>query len=489
MTLLNLSAAEAAYVREGEYADQNFLAMGSVEKGLEIKTASDGFTRHVLFTFDLSPLSELPFRKVFFSPNYVQIQGISAMHCDLWRIDDNWTADTVTWSTRPTLEERIYENGLVSPLAEMDITDAVKKAIAEGRNRLSFCMMINHHCEGNTRAALNAAKTALVVTDEDRAEKKLTVTEDNPELSSAQLALLPYLPFSWRGKVQMLNEKKQDRFCFVVQTDPHMYNVKETLTGNNAKAITAFSDLDFLVNLGDIIRGYKYEEDNTDNLRACMDELVRRYTDGCHCPVLMTIGNHDHNGVWCKLNESDDLITRAEHFARVQKPLKAYNGATMVTNPHDINGDSIYCYMDFDRANIRVIVVDSTDNGTEFTGFKVSEQQLEWLENTALQTKKQVIIMTHTPFMTEFPNNGNRVINGDLLMDAVERFIANGGDFLAYMYGHTHAQNEMRDPNGRLHISFINGGANAEAVMIDSKTGTIETVGFGAARDREFTIR
>lgn len=486
---LSLYPKEAAYVRDGEYADQNYRQMGAAENGLELKNAEGGYTRHVLLSFDLTALAGTSFRKVFFQPAYVRVLGTAPMYCDLYRVSDDWASDTVTWNTRPALGEPIYENGPVVSLVEMDITDAVRKTLDGGRTRLSFCMQINCPCIGNTRAALDAEKTALLATDEDRDEHKLLLLEDNPALSAEQIPLLPYIPVSWRPKLQALSEAMKKRFGFVVQTDVHMFDLQNLAQANNVKAMTAFADFNFIVNLGDLIRGYKYEEDNSDNLRACMDELVRRYTEGCHCPVLMTIGNHDRNGVWCRLNESDDLITRAEHFSRVQKPLKAYNGAAMVTNPEDVNGDSIYCYMDFEAFDIRVIVADSTDNGTEFNSFKVSEAQLEWLEKTALQTDKQVIVMTHTPFIPSFPDNGNRVTNGEGVLAAVERFIANGGRFIAYMYGHTHAQHEVQDENGRWHISFINGGANAEAVIVDTDKGTIETLGFGSARDRRIEYR
>jgi hypothetical protein len=202
----------------------------------------------------------------------------------------------------------------------------------------------------------------------------------------------------------------------------------------------------------------------------------------------MAIGNHDHNGMWCKLHETDDLITKAEHFAYVQQPLKAHNGAAMVTDPDNVNGDSLYCYMDFEEADVRVILVDSTDNGTEFNSFKVSDRQLEWLETVALKTDKQVMIMTHTPFTVDFPGAGNRLAGGDRVLEIVESFIQKGGRFIAYLYGHTHAQNQMRDPNGRVHISFVN-GSYAEIVILDTENGKLQTYGFGAAKDREIDYR
>ncbi len=485
---LTIFPTEAASIRGGDYADKNFLSLGPREKGLDIKTGPEEFTRYVLFTFDLTPLKKKPFQKVFFTPYCAYAIGNSEMRCDLYLNAPDWKSETVTWGNAPTCEEKIYENGLLASLSEMDITKTVNRLLKNGESKLSFTVKINHACKDDSRAALSAEKSVLTVTEENREEQCLTIDRKAPTLTPEQIALLPFLPASWEAKVRLLKKMSKARFTFLVQTDTHFYDRNMKQCANNVRAVAAFARPNFIVHLGDIIRGYKYEEDNSDNLRDCMDELVQRYTRDCPSPVLMTMGNHDNNGMWCKLNGTDDLITKDEHFQRVLVPIKAHNGPTMVTDRQNVGGDSLYFYMDFDNANIRVIVVDSTDNGTDFSSFKVSDHQLKWLRETALQTDKHVIIMTHTPFMPEFPGNGNRVAGGDLLREAVEKFIAEGGHFVAYLYGHTHAQNAIVDEYGRHHISFLHGGGNAEAVMIDLEHGTLETLGFGASVDRTVSL-
>ena len=480
-----ITPQKAAYVRGGEHADKNFRDIPHRGNALELKTAAKDFTRRVLLTFDLSALLSRSFARVFFRPAYSCITGADPMRCDLFGISDEWDPETVTWNTAPALGAPLFTNGLVTEGVEMDVTDAIRRAVERGETALSFCVSINHACTGADRADLDGEKTVLVVTDEAREASLPAFLEDDPSLTETQRALLPYLPRNWQLRVKQTATNRNGRFLMTVQTDTHSFNREDTFYGNNAKAASVFLDADLTVNLGDIIRGYKYEEDNTDNLRGCMDDLVRRYTEGNTAPVLMAIGNHDHNGMWCKLNEVDDLITKQEHFDRVQKPLHAHNGAAMVTDGGNVCGDSLYSYIDFDRYHIRVILADSTDDGTKFNNFKVSERQLWWLENVALKTDKHVIIMTHTPFFVEFPNAGNRVSGGDLVMAAVERFIAEGGHFIAYLYGHTHGQSEVMDVNGRRHMSFLNGGNNAEAVMIDIRERTVETVGFGGSLSRK----
>lgn len=478
---LLIHPTKAAYVRGGEHADKN----GSeITADLELKTAAEDFTRRIFFTFDLSDLPSA-FRRVFFRPVYRLISGADPMRYDLLRVSDDWNADTVTWNTQPKTGACLSRDGLVVDTVEVDLSEAVSSALAAGERLLSFAMIVNHPCTGSDRAVLIAAETALVVTDEPRAAHLPTFLEDDPHLTDEQRALLPYLPRNWQLKADRLCRERDGRFCLIVQTDTHSFNREDTFYGNNVKALAAFTSPDLAVNLGDIIRGYKYEEDNTDNLRACMDDMVRRYTESCPCPVLFAIGNHDHNGMWCRLNEVDDLITKQEHFDRVQKPLHAHNGAAMVTDRDNVCGDSLYSYIDFEGHNIRVILVDSTDDGKDFNSFKVSERQLWWLENVALKTEKHVLLMTHTPFFVEFPGAGNRVNGGDLVMEAVERFVAGGGKLIAYLYGHTHKQSAVWDVHGRRHMSFVNGGNNAEAVLIDIQGRTIETIGFGGSAGRK----
>ena len=77
--------------------------------------------------------------------------------------------------------------------------------------------------------------------------------------------------------------------------------------------------------------------------------------------------------------------------------------------------------------------------------------------------------------------------NGDRVREAVEEFIKNGGKFTVYMCGHTHNQADLIDENGRLHISFKNGGGYAELVTFNTKERVITTNGLGKLENRKYT--
>ena len=70
---------------------------------------------------------------------------------------------------------------------------------------------------------------------------------------------------------------------------------------------------------------------------------------------------------------------------------------------------------------------------------------------------------------------------------AMTRFIKRGGKFTVYMCGHTHLQGNLTDQNGRLHISFIQGGSSAEIVTLKTDERIIITKGLGKSEDRKYT--
>ena len=289
--------------------------------------------------------------------------------------------------------------------------------------------------------------------------------------------LLSYIPSGWKPNMTAINAQKGNRFTFVIQSDTHFSELSSPIACHNVKALSHFVDLAFYANLGDLTRGYMDVVVNTpEKMRAAMDEAVNRYLDGANCPVLITEGNHDCNHLWCQLHgDVSQLITEKEHYSRITAPLLAHNGERMVTD-----GESNYYYMDFDDHRIRVIMLNTTDG--EYTkGYSeraiISDRQVKWFSEKALDTDYAVLVMMHIPLIADFPGNDHSaVINRHKIREAVESFIASGGHFIAYFYGHTHNPHDILDEHGRIHASFKGGGHSAEAVMIDTQNRTIQTL-------------
>ncbi len=354
---------------------------------------------------------------------------------------------------------------------------------------LVICLMLVCGCSGSADDTSSDNSTvgnnSVVSSTQSDTSSKNTVSK----LTDDQIAMTQHLG-KWSDKIDTVNAARKGTFTFLVETDTHHYDTTINFVGKNAAAFSNFVELDFIANLGDLVRGYSQDEiDNPENMRACMDDIVYRFTNRTKCPVFMTVGNHDTNKMWCeKWADHTAQFTPEEQYQRVYAPLKEHNGDKMITDD-----DGSYYYMDFPEDKVRVVMLNTSNDfydGTRYSGlFKISDKQVEWFKTEALNTTNSVLVMMHVPLIASFPDNGNSVTNSSVILAAVEEFISGGGQFIAYMSGHTHAQHELVDDNGRLHISFKNGGTNGEVVMIDLNDGYISTVGLGSAKDREFRYR
>jgi hypothetical protein len=310
----------------------------------------------------------------------------------------------------------------------------------------------------------------------------------SPEM---QEKLGSYIPKEWQtGIDEILGDIPTD-FMFAIQTDTHFSVKSGNNSANSLKALSHFIPLKFYANLGDYIKGYYMnevgkEENTPDKTMASLKEITSRYLDDANCPVLITFGNHDSNQLWCKhYGTADQQLTKKDHYDNVISKIKEHNGEKMVTD-----GESNYYYVDFPADNVRIVMLNTTDGNYEnaFDSVSViSERQLEWFKTEALNTSAHVLVACHVPLIKEFPGNDSSTVkNGELVRAAVEEFIKSGGNFIAYFCGHTHLQGDMIDENGRLHVSFKNGGTVAEVVAINLKARKIYTFGLGNVEGRDY---
>ncbi len=303
-----------------------------------------------------------------------------------------------------------------------------------------------------------------------------------PVMDDVQLEYKEKLPEAWQREIDYINIVKKGKFTFAVQTDTHFEGTSEEV-GTNMNYLSNTIDLNFFAHLGDVIRGYADAQiDSPENMRNSMDEIVRRYTEDAACAVMMTVGNHDANSMWYnEFKDTRGIITEKEHYSRIIKPLKEHNGERMVNSV-----ESVYHYIDFPEHKIRAIMLNTVDSKFSYgetSTFNISQEQINWFKEEALNTDYSVLVMMHTPLIEDFPKN-NKVNNGERILNEVENFISQGGDFIAYFCGHIHTQETVTDTNGRVHLSFRMGGANAEVVMIDTEKREINTVGLGDVKMR-----
>ncbi len=298
--------------------------------------------------------------------------------------------------------------------------------------------------------------------------------------------------YGWQDSLPRLKALNYN-FAFGIQTDTH-FALGDTggsypYVGYSISALSRAEgvNLDYIVNLGDILKGYEDPVlDNKFNMLQSAKALTKRFTTGTACPVLYAVGNHDNNIMWAQAQDDEnEIITKKELY-------DIFGKSVQNTAPTAVfDGESMYYYLDFPEKGIRAIMLDTNDFADSFEGASgssaISDKQLAWFRDTALNTDYSVIVMSHVPFIVEEGFNQYYVTNSDGVLAATDAFKENGGEIIGFFYGHLHEQ-AATTRNGDNHIIFKNSGRYAEVITLDTATKTINTVAFGyGTNDRTFS--
>lgn len=290
------------------------------------------------------------------------------------------------------------------------------------------------------------------------------------------------LTTQWQTAIDNIRMSQGTSFCFGIQTDTHFASTYPLYVGKQLKEATKYVGFDFIANLGDITRGYEGSSypDNPTNMRAYAKEIMKRYTDGVQCPFFVCVGNHESNIMWANAHSSDPKFTLAELYAQYTKQ-SLNTSAKIVSKP----GKSYY-YADLDFARVIVLFTNDSETGS----FTVSNDQVAWFTNEALNTTKPVLILSHVPLINGWnPDDLNYSSDYAKIMTPLVAFKNNGGTVIACLYGHAHRQ-ESQKVNGIWHIICTkseNQFETAELFMVNINTFNITTIGIGAAESRSFT--
>lgn len=329
----------------------------------------------------------------------------------------------------------------------------------------------------------------------------------------------PDKSYQWTYDLQALQSMQGNCFTIGIQTDTHFLPGGTVYTkvhgadyATPLKNMTKRLYFDFIANFGDITRGWN--GDTKANTELYLAEMMRRYTSYVESPVLVAIGNHD--------NANNDALHNNKGMAGVISKADLYTATigkvketTSITEP---GGNAMYYYKDFDEC--RVIVLDTNDypylavsdydvHGNHHT---ISTTQVSWFENTALNTEKPVLVISHAPLVTDvspsslivptedkqYSDNPMIPYRANEICAALSAFAQGGGDVIACFSGHIHRQ-RAATVDGIRHITFINGGKFAEIVFISMDNRTITTKVIGADKtagpagdiavvDRSFTF-
>ena len=148
---VRVSPSDKAAVRGGDYANKTW---GDIESSgsLEIKKGASNKpndTRETFLEFDLTEIAKFNFETVYLIPSWTRTNQHEHT-VSIYRVEpDSWDGKKVTYNTKPALGELICELK-VDNATKADLTSAVKKAIADGKTKLSICIVGTNQYQGNS---------------------------------------------------------------------------------------------------------------------------------------------------------------------------------------------------------------------------------------------------------------------------------------------------------------------------------------------------
>lgn len=189
--------------------------------------------------------------------------------------------------------------------------------------------------------------------------------------------------------------KSEDSLVFPIFTDLHTEDVDHNYTKRVIKVLELISeniDYDAVIDLGDNfdMLGRSIHITN-DELKARFERVFSAVHNASKHPVINVNGNHDAIGT--------DFF-KADFWNSIVKG--------KFGNTSAVYGDEgSYYYIDYEKADTRLIILSlpydsdiESDMPTPLWGF--GELQLKWFKETALNTDKNVIILSHVPFYYKY---------------------------------------------------------------------------------------
>ena len=231
----------------------------------------------------------------------------------------------------------------------------------------------------------------------------------------------------------------------------------------------------------------------------------------------ISIGNHDDGGGDAYTRLTSTYIKRSEFHNIIYKQNK-YSHTTVE--------NKTYAFKDYPSKKIRHIILDSEDindalyDGTMATSTQnthvYSQEQLNWLANTALQNvpaEYTVVITTHCPIYNGWDAPDTRHINHENLKQIISDYMSGtsstinntSGDYpvnITYNFtgakkvaplitGHLH-KNDILNSDGVKSVVFTCGASNNPSenlalaiIAVDTENNKLKIKGFGRAIDRE----
>ena len=226
----------------------------------------------------------------------------------------------------------------------------------------------------------------------------------------------------------------------VLLTDSH-YTVNGTWedTADNIKKVLSEMDVDAIVHLGDFTDGMTTKKVTSFYVEKMMDDLCQN-----GIPVYVTLGNHDSN------------YFRGNKQRFTKEELRELFGVTRE-----------YYHRDFSAQKLRCLFLASYDADTPVR-YGFSDEEIEWVKETLESTPAgyKVLIFSHEAPLDILDYWARIIRNGKKIMQVLEDYNAREDtQILAYIHGHTHAEQEYRGSS----FPIISIGSNKCEYFTDKK--------------------
>ena len=276
------------------------------------------------------------------------------------------------------------------------------------------------------------------------------------------------------------------------------------------KRVNELVHFDMFFHLGDMVHGDDPKAETITQLN-----LMKHNMESINPDVHLLSGNHDNNYFYYdSTGKTNGLLTKQEKYS-----IYAYQ--------KDADGrlaNTSCFYKDIEQLNLRVIGLDGTMGDNYYatnSAWGYTDEVINWVRDTALNTSKHVVFFSHVPCTTEYDYGGSSggvvVVNGVNLRTIIENFISNGGIVVGFFHGHTHWDfiGQYNQTNGFKEVSigrarydtmttesftYVVPGAICYAktrdtvtqelwdtIIIKPSERKVEMVRFGAGVDRSFT--
>ncbi len=283
--------------------------------------------------------------------------------------------------------------------------------------------------------------------------------------------------------IQAVNEKReQDSLVFGLMADSHyVINGGWEDSIANLQAVNRKAPFDAMIHLGDLTDGMVPLAITREYAVKVMEDLR-----SLKVPVYLTLGNHDSN--YFRSNP-EWLNEKEQSFLYLDKEEPWY-------------------YVDFEKQKLRCLFLHSF-NHREKIRYGFSMEEVEWVKQVLVQTPDayRVLVFAHVPLLPEMHFWTKEIRNSKEMLEALEKYVQQGGKILAYIHGHNHADQiyygkrfpivsigcakceDFKDkkPEGAVTYARKMGTLTQElwdVMIVNGKKGEIEFIRFGAGEDR-----